>query len=44
MKNPVVPITDRIKKIQQKLTELKKLVENAEENSANSPKKLELIS
>ncbi len=42
MNNPVTKITNRVKKIQQKLADLKKLVEQAEKNKDVSPKKLEL--
>jgi len=42
MENPRMLIINRVKKIQQKLAELKKLVEKAEQKKATSPKKLEL--
>lgn len=42
MKKTITPITDRIKGIRQKLAEIKKLVEKAEQNKDISSKKLEL--
>jgi len=42
MENPVIPITNRVKKIQQQLAEMKKLIEKAEQAQNTSPKKLAL--